>query len=107
MPCGDGTGPLGYGPMTGGRIGFCAGYWGPGCFYPGGYRGFGRGFRNRHWAWATGMPRWGRLWGWAAQPVQETEALRAEAKFLEEELAAIKQRLAELEGPSGEKREEK
>ncbi|MDH7481997.1 MAG: DUF5320 domain-containing protein [Armatimonadota bacterium] len=26
MPKGDGTGPLGLGPMTGRRVGYCAGY---------------------------------------------------------------------------------
>lgn len=74
MPGGDGTGPLGMGPMTGRARGFCAGYpmpgyanpipgrggfgfgrgWGRGWF--GGGRGRGRGWR--HGYWATGLPGW-------------------------------------------------
>lgn len=53
MPRGDGTGPYGDGPMTGRRMGFCAGYdrsgFGRGFGFGRG-RGFGRGlfnFRNR------------------------------------------------------------
>ena len=30
MPRGDGTGPIGYGSMTGRRVGFCAGFCKPG-----------------------------------------------------------------------------
>ena len=63
MPFGDGTGPLGMGPMTGRAAGFCAGFGQPGFANPvpgrrfAGYRaplppgygygygyGFGRGF---------------------------------------------------------------
>lgn len=43
MPFGDGTGPLGLGPMTGRKAGYCAGYPVPGFMNP--YvPGFGRGF---------------------------------------------------------------
>jgi len=35
MPLGDGTGPLGLGPMTGRAAGFCAGYPVPGYMNPG------------------------------------------------------------------------
>ncbi len=44
MPYGDGTGPLGMGPMTGRAAGYCAGYTAPGFANPnwgGGYRGRG------------------------------------------------------------------
>ena len=51
MPRGDGTGPLGAGPMTGRGAGYCTGYAAPGyvnsgygCFRPGGGRG--RGIRR-------------------------------------------------------------
>jgi len=91
MPGGDGTGPLGMGPMTGRAAGFCAGYsmpgyanpisgrggfgfgrgWGRGWF--GGGRGRGRGWRN--WYGATGLPGWAGYgmglpaWGgWGAYP---------------------------------------
>jgi len=77
MPFGDGTGPMGLGPMTGRGAGFCAGFgrpvfaspmhgypysYGYGNLTPGwprwGYgfgRGFGRGWRR--WG-AYGYPRW-------------------------------------------------
>ena len=44
MPAGNGTGPLGFGPMTGRAAGYCAGYSVPGYMNPVGGRGFlGRG----------------------------------------------------------------
>lgn len=66
MPWGDGTGPAGYGPMTGRAAGYCAGYSVPGYansipgrgFGFGGRGGGGRGRRN--WFYATGMPGWQR-----------------------------------------------
>jgi len=87
MPGGNGTGPLGMGPMTGRAAGSCAGYPMPGYANPipgrgwfgfgrGGGRGwFGRGRGWRHWYWATGLPGWARYgmglpaWGgWQAYP---------------------------------------
>ncbi len=71
MPRLDGTGPLGYGPMTGRGMGSC----GPGRgFGPG--RGYGRRFMTRN---------------------EEKDLLKDEMKDLEEELKAIKERLQELE----------
>ncbi len=75
MPAGDGTGPMGMGPMTGRAAGFCAGYNMPGYANPIPGRGlgwgFGRGFWGwggrgggrgwRHWYYATGLPGWARL----------------------------------------------
>jgi hypothetical protein len=86
MPRGDGTGPLGAGPMTGRAAGYCAGYDMPGYANPvpgrgmgfgrgrgfagpgrGGGRGFGGGGRgHRHWFYATGMPGWMRFGGYGA-----------------------------------------
>ncbi|MBP8912835.1 MAG: DUF5320 domain-containing protein, partial [Phycisphaerae bacterium] len=44
MPGGDGTGPVGMGPMTGRGVGYCAGYPTPGYMIGGVGRGFwGRG----------------------------------------------------------------
>jgi len=69
MPGGDGTGPGGFGPMTGRAAGFCAGYPVPGYANPVGGRGmgmgWGRGFRGggwgrRNWFYATGLPGWQR-----------------------------------------------
>lgn len=52
MPRGDGTGPMGMGPMTGRGAGYCAGFPTPGFMSPAGGRlglglggGRGRGFR--------------------------------------------------------------
>jgi hypothetical protein len=40
MPFGNGTGPVGLGPMTGRAAGFCAGYPAPAYMNPAGARGF-------------------------------------------------------------------
>jgi len=58
MPRGDGTGPMGQGPMTGRGLGYCAGYPQPGFMYPG--PGFGRGFGK---GWGRGFGR-GRGFRW-------------------------------------------
>ena len=80
MPFGDGTGPLGMGPMTGRGAGFCAGFGQPGFAsplpgrrsglgygapLPPGYgyglgRGFGRGLGRRWWGRGGyyGYPWW-------------------------------------------------
>jgi hypothetical protein len=111
MPGGDGTGPVGAGPMSGRAAGFCAGFGTPGCANPaGGFggrhgrfgagaggRGRGRGFRWRYLA--TGIP--GRAWygGGAPQaaPVDEAATLRRQAEFLEASLGEIRSRIGELE----------
>lgn len=48
MPFGDGTGPMGSGPMTGRAAGFCAGFGRPGYAdpLPGYMRGYGYGRRS-------------------------------------------------------------
>jgi hypothetical protein len=83
MPCGDGTGPAGLGPMTGRAAGFCAGYPVPGFMNPVGGRGFwgwgrdrgfrgrggGRGWRNSYYATGPGglaQAGWGYPWWGAA-----------------------------------------
>ncbi len=68
MPGGDGTGPMGLGPMTGRAAGYCADYPVPGFMNPipgRGYGGWGRGVRGggrgrRNWYYATGLPGWAR-----------------------------------------------
>ncbi|MBD3368564.1 MAG: hypothetical protein GF405_10420 [Candidatus Eisenbacteria bacterium] len=114
MPRGDGTGPMGQGPMTGRRAGYCAGYGVPGYMNAapgGGWYGRGRGGRGgrgyRHMYYATGLPGWARYGApaygpayagpQAPTPEQETEALRAEAGRLEDALRDIHSRLSELE----------
>ena len=68
MPAGDGTGPMGMGPITGRAMGYCSGFQAPGFANAGFGRGFagrgavpfGRGGRNRFWARSTGQPGWYR-----------------------------------------------
>ncbi|MDN5302918.1 MAG: hypothetical protein PWQ60_2432 [Thermoanaerobacteraceae bacterium] len=131
MPRGDGTGPLGLGPMTGRAAGFCAGFPVPGYMNPVGRFwpravgyglglglgfGAGRGWRRRYYA--TGLPFWARRY-YPFDPVAvypaaedeqkyEAEALSQEAKILKEQLKEIEARLEELkrakkEGPDEEK----
>ena len=124
MPWGDRTGPLGMGPMTGRGAGSCAGYAGPGfwnsAFGGGGWgrgrgRGRGRGFGRRFRAGGFGGGQPGS-WGWpswsgpgpypmpydvpfapTASRSQELDALKDQAKYLEEALDEIKDRIGELE----------
>lgn len=125
MPGGDRTGPVGYGPLTGRRAGFCGGYAVPG-YLNAGFRGMGRGGgfggghgqRHRHWYYATGLPGWARGWGADANaPVsrggaapgipEEAAMLKEQAAHLERTLQDIKTRLAELAGAAAEGRDEK
>jgi len=107
MPRGDGTGPMGFGPMTGRRAGYCAGYpvpgfanpmvrGGLGCGY--GFAGGGRGWRNMFYA--TGLPGWLRF-GWPGyaplSPEDEAAALKAQAEALQKQVDAINKRISELE----------
>lgn len=49
MPRGDGTGPMGLGPMTGRGLGYCAGYGAPGFTNPMPGMGLGLGWgRGSH-----------------------------------------------------------
>ena len=110
MPGGDGTGPMGMGPMTGRGAGYCAGYPVPGYMNPlpgGGARGWrrGRGWGLGRWAapWAYGAPAYGAP-AYAAQPFgwpqptseQETEMLKQQAQLLQSQLDAVQKRLDEL-----------
>ena len=100
MPAGDGTGPMGTGPMTGRAAGFCAGNSKPGYMNPGPGRGLGMGFRQgygrqvgrgfrgrgrggwvrRNWLHATGMPGWARadagIPAWGGYPPYGTAPTR-------------------------------
>ena len=88
MPAFDGTGPLGMGPGTGWGMGPC----GAGMAWR---RGLGRGL-----GYGRGFGR--RFWRYPYQPQitkkEEKEMLEDEVKDLEEELRAIRARLAELKG---------
>ncbi len=88
MPYLDGTGPQGAGPMTGRGLGRCAGTGlSRGRAFGAGY-GFGRRFGGGY-----------RAYGQYQAPMtvrNEEQSLIDESKDLEEELKAIKNRLAEL-----------
>ncbi|HHW12946.1 MAG TPA: DUF5320 domain-containing protein [Firmicutes bacterium] len=98
MPKGDGTGPLGIGPMTGRGLGFCAGFGTSGYVNPGFGAGFGRGC-GRGWGFR-------RIYGSMAAPglgpagfpvfgseEAEKEYLNRQAKVLENQLEQVKKRL--------------
>ena len=100
MPRGDGTGPMGNGPMTGRGAGFCAGvgmsgatsaigrFGGFGCRRGGGggMRGAGRQLRNRFIAKPYGEV--------SVTTTNEKEWLSRQMNALETQLQQVKQRLA-------------
>jgi hypothetical protein len=102
MPRGDGTGPMGMGPMTGRAAGYCAGYAAPGFANPAcGYYGRGRGFRRMYPA--AGFPVWGGYAGYSGYPGAagqinddpETARLvaRREANWLTQQIGAMERAL--------------
>ncbi|KUK99368.1 MAG: hypothetical protein XE08_0063 [Parcubacteria bacterium 32_520] len=117
MPRGDGTGPMGLGPMTGRAAGYCAGYPVPGFMNPYGGRlglgfgygrglgrGYGRGF-GRAYSYSypnpypiTPLPTvyGGGFYPPGIEPKQETEILTEEAKALRKQLEEIDKRISEL-----------
>lgn len=106
MPRGDGTGPMGMGPMTGRAMGYCAGYAAPGYATAGFGMGRGRGFRRMYCM--SGLPGWARFgaypYGYApyayqgtATDVDEKEVLRKQADFLEKQLGEVRERLKGFE----------
>lgn len=112
MPGLDRSGPMGTGPMTGGRRGLCgqagSGYNAPVCggmrygrdpgmwrgprtgFGPG--RGWGRGYGLRF----NGNPR-PFTYDYSGSQFDEIETLKAEANAMQASLAAVQKRIAELE----------
>ena len=114
MPRGDGTGPQGMGSMTGRGLGYCAGYNTPGFANPAG-AGLGRGMawgRGGGFGMGRGMAfRRGRggfagayggfvppvAGGFAATAPDEETALKSSVSALEQQLAAVKARLSEIE----------
>jgi hypothetical protein len=104
MPGGDRTGPLGQGPMTGRRAGFCSGNNRPGYANPGFRRdrGFGRGYwRRGRGFWRRDYypdPIFSRYQDTYQQPsaADEKAYLEDMVKSLEAELKDINERLKEL-----------
>ena len=112
MPGFDRTGPQGAGPMTGGRRGYCnPATAGSAPAYFGGYGygrglGLGRGPRGGYGP-VRGMGRgYGREYGWYPVPsdpvysagaVGEIEILKEQAEEMKRSLAAISNRISEME----------
>ena len=98
MPGGDGTGPMGRGPMTGRASGLCAGYPNPGYTNPGYGRGLGRGIGRGFWG--HGRRFWYRDYPDTPFNQSSTEEekvyLKNLVKNLEDELKAVKDRLQDL-----------
>lgn len=99
MPGGDGTGPMGMGPVTGRRAGNCVGYASPELANRG--VGFGRGMGGgrglRRMFCLTGMPGWARNGYTTAMPngqaMDEKAALKNQEDSLEKQLKQVKERL--------------
>lgn len=99
MPRGDGTGPMGSGPMTGRGMGPCAGS-GKGGFFPRRGRGLG----------LLGLGLWlVKLWGAARQPGDvrtvvkdnEAEELRKKIAEMEGTISELKEQLGKTKGDKG------
>ncbi len=115
MPYGNGMGPEGMGPGTGRRMGYCAGNNRPGCYTPG-FGGRGRG-AGRGAGFGPGNARgFGRASGgqfFRADDFRrdfgprgsrsEEEFLREQQEDLELELAAVRERIKNIEEKSQEK----
>ncbi len=82
MPRGDGTGPMGMGPMTGRGAGFCSGFANSGF-------GCGRGFRGRQTRFGYPVAvNYGASGG--------EEELKAQVKYLEVQLERVNEQLGKL-----------
>ena len=97
MPGGDGTGPRGYGPLTGRGLGPC----GRGLAFRRGFgRGFGRIFRRGFWNRARPIEPYQPQQLTKEQEKQYLEedlkSIDEEKKLLENEKESIKKRLEEL-----------
>ena len=121
MPGGDGTGPMGYGPLTGRGAGYCRGYGMPGFANPGpgmgrrfmGRRGLGMGFgRGLGHGWGRGWCRWALPYGtdgfygdYCLGREDEKAVLTNEVQLLKNRLAQLDKRLREI-GAETDKRED-
>ncbi len=117
MPAGDGTGPMGMGPMTGRGAGYCGGFSMPGYvssapvqgmgfrrgWGQGGGRGRGRGWCRSYYPAGNVVNQFGfgRIPNEAVPSAEhELQVLEAQAGRLEGALEDIKRRIAELEKDS-------
>ncbi len=94
MPRGDRTGPLGVGPMTGRRLGFCVGNDRPGFDTESRNFGHGNGWRRR-----MGFGQryaHGRFSEDEVHGVSQKTLLENDARILKEQLASIEEQLSEI-----------
>jgi len=91
MPGGDRTGPEGMGPMTGRRMGLCAGNEQSGNSYGFG-RGFARGFRGNQRGGRGFFS--GRRWNTFNNPMVDSESQK---KAIENEVDALKKQISFLQ----------
>ncbi|MFC2093139.1 DUF5320 domain-containing protein [Bacteroidota bacterium] len=106
MPGGDRTGPLGQGPLTGRRMGYCVGEDRPGDMYNSGY-GYGRGW-GRELVLGRGFRRGfgpGRGMGYG-NFYQENITDVSEKTLLENEIRILKEQLSSLENRLSKRKEE-
>ncbi len=113
MPGGDGTGPMGMGPLSGRGIRFCGGNGAPGFVVRGGrFGGRGRGRRNMYYATgltgqqraAMGMQAFGGTGSIAApSEEQQVSVLEQQAQILGRTLEQVNQRIAEIRGRQAKK----
>ena len=104
MPFGDGTGPMGAGPMTGRGAGFCGGFGRPGFTNPVPGRWFGRGRRMPYgYPYAGGYgaatPYMGYGYGYPGGAIPKEEEMRVledQARAMESDLNDIRKRLEDL-----------
>lgn len=108
MPAGNGTGPMGQGPMTGRGAGFCAGYDAPGLtkgygrgmgrgFGPGRGRGRGMGYRHRWQEWPETTPSAFHTAARSLSKENEITMLKTQAENLKRAQEELQNRLDELE----------
>ena len=106
MPRGDGTGPIGIGPMIGRCMGYCAESVMPAYANIRFGRGCGRGFRNMYYQ--TGLPGWVRDNVYSndltvctgknmEQVMYEKSVLQNQMTALEKQLNEVHERLKNLE----------
>jgi len=103
MPGGDGTGPTGMGPITGGGRGFCGQGVAPRKFFgfeQGQGRGVGGGGRGRRNSFYQARVRGSEKLPFTNQAVsceEEIGALKDEAAILAQQLESVNKRISELD----------
>ena len=90
MPGGDGTGPMGRGPLGGRGFGYCPGYRGMG-------PGYGRPYYGRR-ARGYGFPH---PWFDRENVADEKIFLQQQAEYMKAQIQMIEERLEKIDAPEG------